>query len=421
MKKLIRLFVFAALVATLALPALAQTTPSTTTPAATQDDTEAKNAAYKLFTDNVPTKTSPGNPTVAYDAGKAYLAKYEATDGPDDQYVKYIKRWVDSYEKIARRNQLLQNLKDQKPNEAFAISKQVLSDYPDDLGVLFELSRAGLTAAENGNKANNSDTVAYAKKTIQLLQAGKTFEKDKPVPNKDEIIGGLNYALGFLLQESQPSEATNYLISAAQFEGFSKKDYRTYLILADIYEKSEYSKLQTQYSTSCKTPEQLATQECVALKAKADQIVDHMIDALARAIAYSNMGPDAAKYAPARASWMEGITGYYKYRNNGSDTGLKELIAGITSKPLPKPGEPVAPMTPTTTPASTTAPSQPGSTTNTPPGTTSTAKPSTTSTTPASATTQPNGKAPATAQPTAGKASTTKTTPKRAHSSRKRG
>jgi hypothetical protein len=414
MKKLIRLFVFAALVATLALPALAQTTPSTTTPAATQDDTEAKNAAYKKFTDNVPTKQAQGNPALAYEAGKEYLAKYEATDGPDDQYIKYIKRWVDSYEKMARRNQLLQNLKDKKPNEAFAISKQVLSDYPDDLGILFELSRAGLTAAEDGNKANNADTVAYAKKTIQLLQAGKTFEKDKPVNNKDEIIGGLNYALGFLLQDSQPAEAVNYLVSAAQYEGFSKKDYRTYLILADIYEKSEYARLQTQYTASCKTPEQLATQECVALKAKADQVVDHMIDALARAIAYSNMGPEAAKFAQARASWMEGITGYYKYRNNGSDAGLKELISGITSKPLPKPGEPVTPLTP----SSNTAPSSTGAATTTPSGTTSntTAKPANTSTTPAS-TTQPNGKAPA----TAGKTSTTKTTPKRAHSTRKRG
>lgn len=419
MKKLIRLLVFAALVATLALPALAQTTPSTTTPAATQDDTEAKNAAYKKFTDNVPTKTSPGNPPVAYEAGKEYLAKYEATDGPDDQYIKYIKRWVDSYEKLARRNQLFQNLKDKKVNEAFGVSKQVLSDYPDDLGVLFELSKAGLTAAEGGNKANNGDTVVYAKKTIQLLQAGKTFEKDKPVANKDEIIGGLNYALGFLLQETQPSEAMNYLVSATQFEGFSKKDPRTYLLLADIYEKGEYAKLATQYNASCKTPEQLATPECVALKSKTDQVVDHMIDALARAISYSSNGPDAAAQAASRANWTGQLTDYYKYRNNGSDAGLKELIAGITSKPLPKPGEPVAPMGPATTPSSTTAPTQPSGTSSTPPGTTSstTAKPSNASTT----TTQSNGKAPATTQPTAGKTSSTKTTPKRAHASRKRG
>ena len=412
MKKLIRLLVFAALVATLALPALAQTTPSTTTatPAGGQDEAQAKADLYKRFTDNVPTKTSPGNPAAAYEAGKEYLAKYEATDGPNDQYIKYIKRWVDSYDKIARRNQLLQHLKDKKTNEAFALGRQVLADTPDDLPILFELSQAGLNAATSGNEANNADTINYAKKTIQLIQAGKTFQPGVAIQNKDVLLGGLNYSLGFLLKKSQPTEALNHFITAAQYEGPSKKDPTTYASLAEIYEATEYSRLATQFNNNCKTEEQAKTQECIDLKAKADQAVDHLIDALARAIAYSNMSPEAAKFAPARTSWMENITNYYKYRNNGSDAGLKELIAGITSKPLPRPGQSAAPAT--TAPSSTTAPSQPAGTTTTPPGATSstTAKPAST-TTPATTT----------AQPTAGKTTSTKTTPKRAHATRKRG
>ncbi len=273
MKKLIRLLVFAALVATLALPALAQTTPSTTTATpASQDDTEAKNAAYKKFTDNVPTKSSPGNPAVAFEAGKEYLAKYEAKDGPDDQYIKYIKRWVDSYEKIARRNQLLQNLKDKKTNEAFALSRQVLTDSPDDLPILFELSQAGLLAATGGNEANNADTINYAKKTIQLIESGKTFQPNVPIANKDVILGGLNYSLGFLLRTS-PSEAMPYFIKAAQFEGPSKKDPQTYIFLADAYETTEYKNLATQFNNNCKTEEQAKTQACIDLKAKADQVL----------------------------------------------------------------------------------------------------------------------------------------------------
>ncbi len=420
MKKLIRLLVSAALLATLALPGLAQTTPATpaTTPAATQDDTEAKAALYKTFTDNRNT-----TPQAAYQAGKDYLQKYEAKDGAEDQYVKYIKKWVAAYDKVARKNQLATEIKAKKFNEAFSIGRQVLVDEPEDLVTLYELSRAGFTAADSGNKVNNNDTIAYAKKTLQLLQAGKTFEKDKPVANKDEIINLLNYGLGLILQESQPSEATNYLISAAQFDGFAKKDPRTYLFLADIYEKGEYAKLATQFNASCKTTEQLATPECVALKPKVDQVVDRMIDALARAIAYSSSSPDAATQATSRAGWMESLTNYYKYRNNGSDTGLKELIAGVMSKPLPKPGAPVAPMTPTTTtPSSTTTPSQPSGTSGMSPSgasPTTTAKPSSTTTTPAATTTtKPNGKAPATTQPAA-KTSTTKTTPKRAHSSKR--
>ena len=421
MKKLIRLLVFAALVATLALPALAQTTPATpaatpaTTPAGGQDDTEAKTALYNKFTEN-----RNANPQVAYEAGKEYLQKYEAKDGAEDQYIKYIKKWVMAYDKMARKNQLSTEIKAQKFNEAFATGRQVLANDPEDLATLYDLSRAGFTAADSGNKANNNDTVAYAKKTLQLLQAGRTFEKDKPVANKDEIISLLNYGLGFILQESQPAEAATYFINSAQFEGRAKKDPRTYIFLADIYEKGEYAKLATQFNASCKTEDQAKTPECVALKAKADQVVDHMIDALARAIAYSNSSPNAAQYEKVRVAWTESLTNYYKYRNNGSDAGLKELIAGITSKPLPKPGDQIGPATP---PATTTTPTQPGGTTSTAPANTSTtptttAKPNNT-TTPATTTTQPNGKA-ATTQP-ASKTTTPKTTPKRAHARAKRG
>lgn len=385
MKKLIRLLVFAGLVATLALPVVAQTTPAATT-APSQAEQEAKTALYTKFTEN-----RNSNPQVAYEAGKEYLQKYEATDGAADQYIAYIKKWVDSYDKIARRNQLLQQLKEKNYNGAFASSRQVLTDFPDDLGVLYELAKAGLFAATSGNKANNGDAINYTKRTIQLLESGKTFEKDKPIANKDEIIGGLNYSLGFFLRESQPSEAANYFVKAAQVEGFAKKDPQTYIFLAEAYETNEYGKLSTRYNAECKTDEQIATPACVALKGQADAVVDRIIDALARAIAYSNTSADAAKYAQARTEWTNQLTTYYKYRK-GSEEGLKELIAGITSKPLPKPGEAAAPVTP----ASTTTPTQPSGTTSAPSNTTTTpssttAKPANTTAPAATTTTPANG------------------------------
>jgi hypothetical protein len=362
MKKLIRLFVSAALVATLALPALAQNTTTTTTnsggTAAAQDDA-AKLALYEKFRNNI-----KDNPQVAYEAGKEYLTKYEATDGPNDQYVSYIKKWVTSYDKIARRNQVIQQLNAKDWDNAFSGAKQVLVDYPEDLALLFELAKGGLEAAQGGKTTNNAATVDYARRTLQMIQAGKTFEKDKPIPNKDEIIGGLNFELGFLTRETQPAEAINYFIAAAEKEGFSKKDPQTYLYLAEAYEKGQYSGFATQYNNMCKADDKVNTPECLELKAKADQVIDLMVDALARAIAYNDASPNAARNAQARAGWMETLTNYYKYRK-GSDTGLTEMIAGVTSRPLPRPGQPAA--TPQTTPASnTTTPTQPGSTTSTP-------------------------------------------------------
>lgn len=37
---------------------------------------------------------------LVYRVGKCYLQKYEAKDGPDDDYVKYIKKWIEAYERL---------------------------------------------------------------------------------------------------------------------------------------------------------------------------------------------------------------------------------------------------------------------------------------------------------------------------------
>lgn len=389
MKKGIQLLVFAALLMTPALPALAQATSTGSATTASAQDDDAKAALYKKFLD---CRTS--NPACAYDAAKEYLQKYEATAAADDKIVPYLKKWVTSYEKIARRQQLLDQLNKQQVNDAFAGAKAVLADYPDDLGILFELARAGSIAASNGNEANNVDTTAYTRRTIQLLQSGKSFDPNKPLSDKDrnEMIGNLNYALGLLLKKSSPNESLTYFVNAAQVDGSSKTNPLTYDSLANLYETNEYAGLAAQFSSNCKTDDQLKSQACTDLKAKVDQSVDHIIDALARAITYSNLGTDKAKYEQARKVWMDAITNYYKYRNNNSDAGLKELIAGITSRPLPKPGEPVTPSLFPTAPATT-------------PATSSTATPATTTTTPGKTTsTQPTGKT-----------SSAKTAPKRAH------
>jgi hypothetical protein len=397
MKKLIQLLVFAALVTTLALPALAQgTTTNAASTAGAQDETQAKAELYKKFTDN-----RTANPPAAYEAAKEYLSKYAAKDGPDDQYIKYLNKWVSSYDKVAKRQALIEAFNNKNYTTVFASAKDVIADYPDDVDVLYLLVKAGYLSAATGSDANNADAAMYAKKLIPFVQSGKNPDPGK---SKDEVLGSLNYAIGLFLQKTQPAEAATYFINAAQFEGTSKKDPQTYIFIADFYEKGDYATLAKQYTDTCKTPEQVSSQSCVDLKAKVDNVVDHIIDALARAIAYSNTAPNAAQLGAARTAWTEAITNYYKYRNNGADTGLKELLASITSRPLPKPGEAV---TPSLFPASTTPAT--GSTT---PGAAST-----TTTAPKTTTAPANTKAgttTTTSQPT-GKTTSSKTTPKRAH------
>lgn len=402
MKKLIQLLVFAALLTTLALPALAQTpaTNTSSTAASGQDDPDAKAALYKKFLD---CRTS--NPACAYEAGKEYLSKY-SKDGPEDQYIKYITKWVASYEKIARRQALIDSFNNKNYTDVFAKAKDVVNDYPDDVDLLYLLVQAGYLSQASGNEANNADAANYAKKLIVLVQGGKNPDQKK---SKDEVLGNLNYAIGLFLQKTQPAEAATYWINAAQFEGTSKKDPQTYIFLADFYEKGDYAKMAAQYTADCKTPEQISAQTCVDLKAKVDQVVDHIIDSLARAIAYAT----DAKYAQAKAAWTEAITNYYKYRNNNSTTGLDALLASITTRPLPKPGEavtpPLFPQAAPTTPATGTT-TTPGATTTTTPANTTTTAPKT-----ANPTNAKTGTAGTTTAQPAGKTSSAKSTPRRAH------
>ena len=48
---------------------------------------------YEAFRTDQPSHTT-------YRAAKCYLQKYEAEDGPNDQYITYIKKWVETYERL---------------------------------------------------------------------------------------------------------------------------------------------------------------------------------------------------------------------------------------------------------------------------------------------------------------------------------
>ena len=72
-----------------------------------------------------------------------------------------------------------------------------------------------------------------------------------------------------------------------------------------------------------------------------------MIDAYARAVALA--GTDA-QFATQKPLWLESLTTWYKYRNNNSDTGMTEFIAGVLAKPLPPEPSPIT-VLPASTPA----------------------------------------------------------------------
>lgn len=321
MKKLVRIIALSALVTTIWLPALANNTLSVTNTAAfAVQDEEAKAALYNDFLAKYKT-----DPKAAYAVAKEYLQKYPA----ESDQTKYLSKWIAAYdakEKEGRKAGVEDLLRQQKYADAFAAAKAILADEPADVRTLNNAVFAALYAAGvNKNDSFNADAANYARKAIQIIQSGQPFDK------RDDTLGWLNSALGFFSLKTNPSEAVNYYIKAASFEGAAKKDPQTYLFLADAYRAAEYTKLASDIKTRCSTGEQQATPDCKALSDRVNEVVDRMIDAYARAIALAT----DPKFAQAKAAWMTELTAFYKFRHENSEAGLNELIAGILAKPLP--------------------------------------------------------------------------------------
>jgi hypothetical protein len=418
MKRLLQSIVLGLVIAAFALPTLAQD-PAASPQPAQQDEAAAKSELYKKFTAAYnrgkeikkadPNLAQPGNRSTydqaareAYQFAKEYVQKYPADD---DAIAKFQKKYIGDYEKAekeGRKTQLTTLFNDKKYDEAFTLGRQILNDDGNDLTTLYTLARGGLFAATTGSEANNAATAQYAKKAIQLIQAGGTV----PGQSKEETLGVLNYALGVTSIKAAPSDAVNAFYQVASLPNSAKSDPQTFYLLAVAYQAADYDKLAQDYKTQCTTAEQTASPSCKAMTDRLNMVVDRVVDAYARAIALSGTNP---KFANAKTEWMKALTDFYKYRHEGKVDGLNEYIAGIANQPLPGPlpaaGTTPAPTGSTTPSTPATTPSSDGSTSTTTPTTT---KPDTATTTPTTTTT------PKTAT------TTPKTTPKKAHASRRR-
>jgi tetratricopeptide (TPR) repeat protein len=289
---------------------------------AQETDDPVKIEIYKRFVDNRVSK-----PSVAYQAARDYLQKY-AKD--KDQYVDYLTKWVMFYERDERKRNLPELINQKNFAEAYSTGAKILADEPNYLRAQIDLGYAGYLAASAKNETYNADALRYARSAIQALESGKTPGEWAPFKGKDDTLAYLNYAVGFLTLKTNPNEAIDALLKAAQYDSDIKKTPSTYYFLAAAYEAGPYKTLstayQTQYAGKPETPESKAALE------KLNAVMDRIIDAYARAIAASGTDP---KNEQSRKEWLAQLTNYYKFRHEGSDAGINEFIAAALQKPLP--------------------------------------------------------------------------------------
>ena len=294
------------------------------TPTVTDD--EVKVNVYKKFVENW-----DRNPPIAYEAAKEYMRRYGKED---DQYTRYFKLWMGDYERRDRESKLLESIYVEKNYAAgYALAKQVLADDPENVKVLIALGYGGYLATTNTkNESFNADSVRYAQKAIQLIEAGKAPDDWKPFQSKDDALSSLHYAIGFTEVKTRPDEAIGQFIKVSQIDGVLKKTPSTYYFLAVAYEQGPFKRLSADYTK--RFANQPETPESKAALDSLNKVMDRIIDAYARAVALAGNDP---QHQASKAEWTKRLTELYKFRHENSDAGLNELIAGVLATPLPQP------------------------------------------------------------------------------------
>ncbi|HZN07973.1 MAG TPA: hypothetical protein VFB65_14360 [Pyrinomonadaceae bacterium] len=392
MKKIKTLLTIAATVAMLALPVAAKNAIVTADAAQDACSDDGKRGLYATFRENLQKDQAK-----AYDAAKKYLACPAAatpTEG-EQKIVDYLKNFVTKYEAVTRKNRLNEILYNEKNYaEAFKVGREVLAGEPENIEALVHLGANGYLVAPLNNPQLVTEAIQYATKSLQMLDGGKTLTDWGPLKSKDVAVAYLNYTIGSLTIEKDPSGALKHLIKSAQFATPLKDSAITYALIAGAYETGPYAKQSDEYKKMYLDKDE--TPESKLALANINQIVDRMIDAYARAVALAGSNADLAKQ---KTTWNESLLQWYKFRNK-SEAGMNELVASILSKPLPPEPTPLTslPAAPASTPVGTSGGATPTNATGTGTGNGAAAtpnKPATTTapaTAPASANTKPTPK-----------------------------
>src|SRR6266853_1714771 len=290
-----------------------------------ETDDEFKVTTYKRFVEN-----REPNPAAAYQAAKAYMARYNKED---DQYTRYLKQWISAFEKDERQDSLLRSIYGEKNYAAgFGLAKQVLTDDPEDIKALIALGYGGYLSTINAkNETFNADSIRYAQKAIQLLESGKTPDAWEPFKSREDAIASLNYAIGFLDLKPHPEEAITRFIKVINIDSDLRKTPSTFYLLAVAYEQGPYKRLSADYTK--RFADQPETPESKAALENINKVMDRIIDAYARAVALAGNNP---QYQVGKAEWTKQLTTLYKFRHDNSDAGLNPFIAGVLVTPMPQ-------------------------------------------------------------------------------------
>jgi len=245
----------------------------------------------------------------AYSMAKEFVTRFAADKDPR---VTNTKAFIGKY----RQNLFVNAVVAKKTTDTFALGREILAEEPDNTGVVINLAYMGYTARESGDKAYETDAVTFARKSVELLEAGKLPQSFAPYKDQGETSGWMHFIIGFLSFEKDAKTAAEEAYKAVQFETPIKNDPLPYYMIASYYED-----LYTKFSTAKTEP------------AKTEKAIDLMLDAYARTCKRAEVTKN-----PGNTQWKERLAQIYKFRKK-TDAGLADFIAATDSMPLADPAK----------------------------------------------------------------------------------
>ncbi|MFY9620319.1 MAG: hypothetical protein WAM70_06235 [Pyrinomonadaceae bacterium] len=287
---------------------------------------EFKTATYSKWYDNRKDKQD-----VAYEAAKEYLTVCTT----EDQYSAVLKKFVDAYEKNLSSQKLTTDfdaaVKAKNYAEQNRLGKQLVAmpAYADNAVIYLLMAGAGL-----GDPNLLSESAQAAKKAIELLEAGKTFDKSG-YTTKDQALAAMNYLIAKATMKTSPTDAIPFYIKAAKYQSDLQKSPVVYNELATAYGEGPLDKLAKEYKALADAGKSVDSPETKLVVANMNQVLDRQIDAFARA---------AAAASPAdKKAFMDVLAAVYKDRNkkDPAEAELNNLVASALTKPLPDAPTPI--------------------------------------------------------------------------------
>ncbi len=208
-------------------------------------------------------------------------------------------------------------LKANRLDDAFRIAAAVVEKNPNDVTVLTHMSLLGTDQAKarNGKYVQASQT--FGTKAIELIEADKMPAgmdpaawgqyKTRWLPQLYQSMGILSFVTG------NKAEAKVKLDKAV---AVNTTDPVTYMLLGSL-SNEEYQQLAQQHKSMAAGPMKDQVLKDAHMK------LDVVIEMFARAVALSQGQP---QYQQLHDQLLQDLTAYYKYRNNGKDEGLQQLI-----------------------------------------------------------------------------------------------